>query len=630
MVMDAARGQVFASSNFNTGGSDVAVLDEAGSVVSDITGEPNASGMVVNGGTLYVALCTGTAIDEIDTTTLAKTGSISVPTGIFQFDDHYTPLAQCPLVEAGGRLWFATGDGSGGGPVLASLTLTVPHTLATYPGLVAPGGLLGASGKPNELVVLGSQIADYNVSTATPTLISSHAEIGCGGEGALSQDGNTLYLPVSTGSDCTAYQAFDVATFQPGATYPGGTKPVSAIAVSADGHVAVGSSEFAYNPGTTDVWVYPSGSSTPNLTYAVGSPADLGVAREGLMFNPDASRLFAVEDDPLPQPSVAMSVIDDPTKDESDLTVSSTPSKPVVVRPTTISGTLSFPDGASPAGRTISLSADPASGPGLPLGQVTTDASGNYSLVMAQGLPSAGVWTLRADYAGDTTHRLGFVTQQITVVNIQPTIALTLSRKTIIYGHAATLRVRMTNADPGTLVTITRTAGGVKRVLAEAEIGSDLSYSTLVHPKRNTVYTASYAGDATHLPAQSTKQTLNVAPIITGAFSGAYARSGNYRLFHYHSSCASRGSSCPLFLVRMIPNHAGKRVLLFLQQHTRRGWRSVVEWHKGLNAKSRATFNLRYGNTNVIGPEYRLVAVFKGDTDHAPVTWGYWYFKITQ
>jgi hypothetical protein len=630
MVTDAANGHVFVSSNFNTGGSDVAVLDESGNVVADIAGESNASGMVVNGGTLYVALCTGTAIDEISTTTLLKTGSISVPSGIFKFNDHGVPLSQCALAKAGGKLWFATGDGSGGA-VLASVTLAAPHTLTTYPGLEAPGGLLTASGKPNELVVLGATVAVYDVSTSTPTLVSSHAApSGCGGGSALSADGNTVYLPVSTGECATTFaQAFDVATFHAGAMYRGGGY-VDAIAVSADGHVAVGSFGFIYNPGTTDVWVYPPGQATPNLTYAVGSPGAPGVARDGLMFNAAASRLFAVDDDPGAAPSVQMAVIDDPTKDESDLTISSTPVEPAVTTQTTLLGTLSFPDGASPAGLEVTLSADPASGPELPLGQATADASGNYSLVMPQGFPSTGVWTIRADYPGDSTHRLGFATQQITVVMIKPTITVTLSPKTIIAGRTATVKVLLTNVDPGTPVTITRTAGGVTSVLATAEIGNDLSYSTLVHPKQNTTYTATYAGDATHLPAKSVKQTLNVAPVITGALSGAYARNGSYRLFHYHASCASRASMCPLFSVRTIPNLAGKRVFAVVQQHTRRGWKSVVAFRKTLNKRSRATFNVRYANTTVIGHKYRLVAVYKGDTNHTAIAWGYWYFEITR
>jgi hypothetical protein len=105
------------------------------------------------------------------------------------------------------------------------------------------------------------------------------------------------------------------------------------------------------------------------------------------------------------------------------------------------------------------------------------------------------------------------------------------------------------------------------------------------------------------------KQTLNVAPVITGALSGAYARSGSYRLFHYHESCASRASICPLFSIRTIPNLAGKRVFAVVQQHTRRGWKSVVAFRKTLNKRSRATFNVRYANTTVIGHKYRLVAV---------------------
>ena len=87
---------------------------------------------------------------------------------------------------------------------------------------------------------------------------------------------------------------------------------------------------------------------------------------------------------------------------------------------------------------------------------------------------------------------------------------------------------------------------------------------------------------------------------------------------------------CPLFTARLAPNHAGKRVYLVVQQHVTSGWKSVVSWHRTLGKKSAATFPIRYANTGVIGKSYRVLAVFRGDTDHHDVAFGYWYFKVTR
>jgi hypothetical protein len=70
-------------------------------------------------------------------------------------------------------------------------------------------------------------------------------------------------------------------------------------------------------------------------------------------------------------------------------------------------------------------------------------------------------------------------------------------------------------------------------------------------------------------------------------------------------------------------------VYLIVEAHTSSGWKTAAVWHKKLNSNSSVTFNVRYGNSSVIGHKYRLLEASKKTTDLDASGWGYWYFKIT-
>ena len=61
---------------------------------------------------------------------------------------------------------------------------------------------------------------------------------------------------------------------------------------------------------------------------------------------------------------------------------------------------------------------------------------------------------------------------------------------------------------------------------------------------------------------------------IAGTLSRFYATRGAYRLYHYSSSCVTRGTGCPHYAVAVAPSHAGDKVRLTLAFHTASGWSS--------------------------------------------------------
>ena len=80
IVVDDAHQQVFLTGD--AGDGLVLATDTTGHVTKTFSAEAGAAGMVLSGGTLYVARCGTTTIDTIDTLSLTKSGSIAVSQAI--------------------------------------------------------------------------------------------------------------------------------------------------------------------------------------------------------------------------------------------------------------------------------------------------------------------------------------------------------------------------------------------------------------------------------------------------------------------------------------------------------------------------------------------------------------------
>src|SRR4029078_9096364 len=110
------------------------VADYTGQIVTTLDDEDGASGMVLDGGLLYVARCSASQIDIIDTATLARVDAIPISIGIGANDQH-----RCELAEAGGRLWFDTTDGVG---PLGSMEVAAPHPQTPHSRLAVDNSFL--------------------------------------------------------------------------------------------------------------------------------------------------------------------------------------------------------------------------------------------------------------------------------------------------------------------------------------------------------------------------------------------------------------------------------------------------------------------------------------------------------
>jgi hypothetical protein len=385
IAVDGVHEHVFISGGAGT--SSVVVLDFDGAIVTTITGQQGASGLVVDesSGTLYVALRDGTAISKIDTTTLTETSRFSV-----------APLSlPTHLALAGGKLWFAHScgqSGRGAGSVnLDGTGVTDETTLPDYCPMFAtsPGDSnLLASGdaglSPTTLYL-------FDVSTSPPTLVDSVR--GPGGAGNLRDLAFTpdaLRVLMASGAPYMV-QSFLASDLSLAATYPTGPYP-KAVAVSSDGAYVAAGADASY---ATDVFVFPVGDTTAVRFWDFNSTSKELVAG-GLAFSPDASRLFAVS-------------TNDSTG-KADFRVYTNPTVPLIATTTSLAAsasivtygksvTLSAHVNGATSG-TMSLYKTPYGGSKTLVTTAAVNASGNASFVVKP----TGKSTYTAEFAESDTH----------------------------------------------------------------------------------------------------------------------------------------------------------------------------------------------------------------------------------
>jgi hypothetical protein len=376
--------------------------------------------------------------------------------------------------------------------------------------------------------------------------------------------------------------------------------------------------------------VTPPGGSAQSL-------ATVTTAADGSFSYPDPNALNLVgtwtfdaswAGDASHQPSAA-EVTDPVSLAASALTAAAAPNPVLAGDPVTISGALTVDGPGSPAGQTLTVFATPLGGVERQIGQTTTQSDGSYSLPSSDLVGPTASWHVRVAWAGDAAHQPAEAGVDVTLDLRPETIGLVASAKTIRYGHTVTLTAHLGAWHSNDTVSIYRIPyGGVRSLVTTAAVGARGNLSVNVTPKKDMTYVAAYAGDDWYATA-SAKRAVLVQVIATVSQSGWYARSGTYHLYHYHSSCATRGSQCPSFTGTVKPNHAGHTLSFTLQLHTASGWRTVGTARPRIGRRGSVTVFIRYGSTAIEGHSYRTRDTFAGDADHVGSHSNWAYFRIT-
>ena len=278
MAVDPVTGRVFAAlADTNT----VAVLDASGNILSTITGEAGADGLVVHGGGVFVANGNAGTIDEFDTSTLLKVKTVA--TGLVQPAD---------VVYTAGALWTESNG------LLARVNVTTGQ-VTTWPN-VSLGALAADPGNTNEIVTYAPQqspvaLGLIDVSTATPTLVVSRLDgstvpvISNVRDVAVSPDGAHT---VPAGGAPYEFIDFNTATMQrSGVIYPANPYPDAVAMTAGGGGLFAGGMNGLYAP---DVVVYGLGNPADQVaSYDFGNTSETTLPH-GLAFTPDGAHLFVV------------------------------------------------------------------------------------------------------------------------------------------------------------------------------------------------------------------------------------------------------------------------------------------------------------------------------------------------
>ena len=382
MVVDDAHAHVFVTGFVSSGGRTLAVLDFAGNIVpTGLTDEAGASGMVVDGSTLYLARCSAGKIDEIDTGTLTRTGSLTIPV-----DPTDGP---CNLALAGGRLWFTPND------QWSQLTSVDPSNgtvVSHVTDSIYNAAFATASGNPDLLYAsdVGESSATgfvYDVSGPEPVLVKK--QDGAGSYYAtLTSDGADVLVPVPGGVvERNAADLSLVKTFTSAGPFGGAT------AVSADdGHVASVVDVSTVSQSTADVWVFPANASAPNRRWRL--PEADSSRLLWTAFAGDDSRLFVVTDDLFG--GIRFHALAGPTMQATTLTVSASRASIAYGTRTTITAHLS----AWGTNRRVTIWRKPYGGRARTVAAGSVSSNGAFSTTV-RPKKNTVYW---ATYAGDSAY----------------------------------------------------------------------------------------------------------------------------------------------------------------------------------------------------------------------------------
>ncbi len=615
---------------------DVVVRDADGSADTTIP-VPGATSLAIDstGRVAYVGERATTSIAQIDLDTLAVTQTFTLP----------APACDpASMSMSGSKVWVAYNiysctssyPGLTIGVVRldpANSTWTAPQTIFdsgnSVPMIAAnpvdPTRLYYAGGNGFPARIFGLDVTDPNAMTSTMEVIPG-VPVGCGyllsGGIVVSPDGATV--SIACGNGIVQLDASDLSLQR---TIGPDNVPLY-LAQDAAGDMVSASDPQGAPATSQNLVAYLSGAGAAIGRYAVMTSADHG---DGVALSSDGQTAYLVSHTGTSPRAYTLTLVDAPLTPQP--VISPTPSATSLApgQPVTVTGTLTFTDGAAADGKTLTATlVNSADQSVVALGDVTTTAGGAFTDTV--NMPaSPGTYTVRFAYAADGTHTAGSQsTAPITTAQIAPTLTLTSSKKTITIGTSATLTVHLSAHTAPTTVTLTKTQYNGTVSTATATVGTGGNATFVVSPTFNTTYRASSQATTVYKAATSPKVAVTVTTQTTGTLTGFSKSSGSYRLYHYSAQCAkSPHLKCPVYHVAVKPLEAGRYVNVILQVQSGGAWHQAFDDRVRLGSTSKFTFTPFYSTTSIEGVNTRIHAVYGNQPGNNGSSAPWSYFRIT-
>lgn len=595
MVVDSVHDHVFLSDR-NT--ASIVVTDFSGQVVGTVHDLDSVTSLALSPDdtVLYAGLVSSQSVIAIDTTTLARTATYTLPSKESPYD----------VAVQSGKLWVSYADSGAGHGAIGDFDLSAsPPAFETQ---AAMGGWVGAprlAADPSGSGVLVAwqgeftpvPIATFNVSAEPATLLAHSDELADCMNAKISDvavtPGGTQFLAACANGD----GRFSTQTLAQLGQYDTAIFP-NAVAVSADGTVAVGvmgrgsTSPPASGP---DVSIYAQDSTTPLASYDLWTSGQT-LAGKGLAWSPDGSRLFAISYGATTATGLPFSFhVFYPPLAQSQLTVSGPAHSPIGTA-IPITGKITLASGEAVG--TVTITRTTSGGSGGKNFTVPVSSTGTFTLRDAP--PALGSYTYVASWAGTDKIAPASDTYRVLVTKIPAAIALKGPA-----GSHITERVRLTGQlhltgikiPAGTTIVVRRTqAGGGNTRKMTAHVAADGSFTISDTPPAlgNFAYAASYAGTALTSSASATHRlTVTRIPPALRMSTGGVVLTGSTIHATAYLGVTYRNRAVSIYAQPF----GGKKVLLRTGRVNSAG---------KLAASYRAVHNTRF------------TAVFSGDARYRP------------
>jgi hypothetical protein len=172
--------------------------------------------------------------------------------------------------------------------------------------------------------------------------------------------------------------------------------------------------------------------------------------------------------------------------------------------------------------------------------------------------------------------------------------------------------------------------GGSSKAIRSGKVDRHGNLRAKISLSRKTTFVAKFAGDVNYAPDASPSKVVLVYASVKGKMIRNYSRAGKYALYHYTPKCTKSHKGCPLYGIKVSPNHHGKTIYVTLQAFVGGAWRNQLSVSGPLAANSTQVVLFYYNGAGVINVNLRTHVQFKGDADHLGRTSSWSYFRVTR
>ena len=526
---------------------------------------------------------------------------------------------------------YATGEGTCPSDVAVTAAGTVyvvtgcdtdPRTLHTFDpatgtlsgplevGLVTAAGtqtlqLDNVPSRPNVVAATSGNWVDLlDLSASTPASLGTIDPISATAA-VIAPDGHSVVIGTTSAS---AYRYSIAATPKPlGAAFATGPWFASGIAFDPSGAytgIATYGQSTSYGPS----------NSLPLRTYSSSTGYDVyfgrGVAWLGTVMFALTTNVYA--------DTVTLTAHTYAIQAPTTVTASG-PSSATIGKALTITGRVTD-RGTALAGAALTVTRHD------PLGTTTiatahSDANGNYTISNVP--PNGTTNTYKVSYAADALHQSASATYSVFVTRLGTFLSVSTDKSDYYYNQVVHVTAHLGTTYTNRAVTIYAQQSGFSKVrIASGNVGPKGYLFGSVQVRRNTVYSAAFAGDVRHAPVVVTLLRKTHASSAMTLLNYYGTNSGGYRLYHK--------SQFPRQHAHVDPYKSGQCVYYDVQDYVSGKWHDLgFSDCFALDSKSNTDAYFDARDYGVVGRKYRSGFWYAGDRINEGQGSLWRYFTIT-